>query len=140
VSWEESVISSPELRREASKDSSGNDDSLRRKRKFLTRQQASSAWADLENHQPPKVTKTESYETSLSGSTSQDSLQSSSAGSCGPLGAGGSLTFHRYYHVFKEGELDALIDRYVENLHIISSYYDHANWCIVAEKVQVWTI
>ena len=140
VSWEESVISSPELRREASKDSSGNDDSLRRKRKFLTRQQASSAWADIENHQPPKVTKTESYETSLSGSTSQDSLQSSSAGSCGPLGAGGSLTFHRYYHVFKEGELDALIDRYVENLHIISSYYDHANWCIVAEKVQVWTI
>ncbi|XP_065343614.1 uncharacterized protein fid [Cloeon dipterum] len=140
VSWEESVISSPELRREASKDSSGNEDSLRRKRKFFTRQPASSGWPELENL-PPKVTKTESYETSLSGSTSQDSLQSSSAGSCGgPLGSGGALTFHRYYHVFKEGELDALIDRYVENLHIISSYYDHANWCIVAEKVQVWTI
>ncbi|XP_059483228.1 transcription factor HIVEP3 [Neocloeon triangulifer] len=140
VSWEESIISSPELRREASKDSSGNEDSLRRKRKFLTRQQASSGWPELESL-PPKVTKTESYETSLSGSTSQDSLQSSSAGSCaGPLGSGGALTFHRYYHVFKEGELDALIDRYVENLHIISSYYDHANWCIVAEKVQVWTI
>ncbi len=46
----------------------------------------------------------------------------------------------RFYHVFREGELDYLINRYVENLHIISSYYDHANWCVVAEKVNVWTI
>lgn len=72
-----------------------------------------------------------SRETSLSMSTSQDSLQSDT---------GGALTFHRYYHVFREGELDQLIEKYVENLHIISSYYDHANWCIIAEKVQVWTI
>ncbi|XP_035709172.1 uncharacterized protein LOC118436102 [Folsomia candida] len=50
------------------------------------------------------------------------------------------LTYHRYYHVFREGELDKLIEKYVQNLHIISSYYDHANWCIIAEKVQVWTI
>ena len=53
---------------------------------------------------------------------------------------GGSLTHHRYYHVFKEGEMDHMIEKYVENLHIISSYYDHANWCIIAEKVNVWTI
>ena len=51
-----------------------------------------------------------------------------------------ALTYHRYYHVFREGELDKLIEKYVQNLHIISSYYDHANWCIIAEKVQVWTI
>lgn len=51
-----------------------------------------------------------------------------------------ALTCHRYYHVFREGELDKLIEKYVQNLHIISSYYDHANWCIIAEKVQVWTI
>jgi len=51
-----------------------------------------------------------------------------------------ALTYHRYYHVFKEGELDKLIEKYVQNLHIISSFYDHANWCIIAEKVQVWTI
>lgn len=50
------------------------------------------------------------------------------------------FTFHRYYHVFREGELDQLIENYVDNLHIISSYYDHANWCIIAEKVQVWKI
>lgn len=53
---------------------------------------------------------------------------------------GGEITFHRYYHVFREGELDSLIEKYVENLHIISSYYDHSSWCIIAEKVQVWTI
>ncbi|KAL3267018.1 hypothetical protein HHI36_011165 [Cryptolaemus montrouzieri] len=64
--------------------------------------------------------------------TSQESLISENMG--------GEITYHRYYHVFKEGELDQLIEKYVENLHIISSYYDHASWCIVAEKVQVWTI
>jgi len=53
---------------------------------------------------------------------------------------GGSLTHHRYYHVFREGEIDHMIEKYVENLHIISSYYDHANWCIIAEKVNVWTL
>lgn len=52
---------------------------------------------------------------------------------------GGSVTHHRYYHVFREGELDSLIN-HVLDLHIVSSYYDRSMWCIVAEKVQVWTI
>ena len=64
--------------------------------------------------------------------TSQESLPSDNVG--------GEITYHRYYHVFTEGELDQLIEKYVENLHVISSYYDHSSWCIVAEKVQVWTI
>ncbi|XP_026672736.1 uncharacterized protein LOC108629019 isoform X2 [Ceratina calcarata] len=72
---------------------------------------------------------------SLSVSSSQESLPSDRGG-----GGGGAITYHQYYHVFREGELDQLINKYVENLHIISSYYDHASWCIVAEKVQVWTI
>ncbi|CAG0919336.1 unnamed protein product [Notodromas monacha] len=63
-------------------------------------------------------------------STSQDSLQSSDNG------IAHSTNYHRYYHVFRERELDKLIEKYVQNLHIISSYYDHANWCIIAEKVQ----
>ncbi|XP_066905658.1 serine-rich adhesin for platelets isoform X2 [Halyomorpha halys] len=92
----------------------------------LVRQRAST-------QEPSEIlAKAQSCETSLSGSTSQDSLLSDSGG--------GAITFHRYYHVFREGELDQLIEKYVENLHIISSYYDHANWCIIAEKVQVWTI
>ncbi len=49
-------------------------------------------------------------------------------------------TYHRFYHVFREGELVDLIDRHVDNLHILNCYYDHANWCVVAEKVQVWRI
>ena len=77
----------------------------------------------------------------LSAASSQDSLHSNS-GEAGNAhgGSHGSLTHLRYYHVFKEGELDYLINTYVENLHIISSYHDHSNWCIVAEKVNVWTI
>ncbi|CRL02043.1 CLUMA_CG015143, isoform A, partial [Clunio marinus] len=57
-----------------------------------------------------------------------------------PSVGGGSATHHRYYHVFKEGELDALINKHVGNLHIVSSYYERASWCVVCEKVQVWTI
>ncbi|MEQ2162610.1 hypothetical protein GOODEAATRI_021534 [Goodea atripinnis] len=43
----------------------------------------------------------------------------------------------RYYHVFREGELAELIEHHVEELHVIHSYFDHANWCVVAQKVQV---
>lgn len=77
------------------------------------------------------VTTNKSTDT-ISNASSQESLSSDRGG--------GSITYHQYYHVFREGELDQLINKYVENLHIISSYYDHASWCVVAEKVQVWTI
>ncbi|XP_025954093.1 probable tRNA methyltransferase 9B isoform X1 [Dromaius novaehollandiae] len=46
----------------------------------------------------------------------------------------------RYYHVFKEGELVELIERHIPELHIIDSYFDHANWCVIAEKTKVWKI
>lgn len=72
----------------------------------------------------------ESWANSNSNSASLDS----------PSVGGGSATHHRYYHVFREGELDALINKHVSNLHIISSYYERASWCVVCEKVQVWTI
>lgn len=49
---------------------------------------------------------------------------------------------HRYFHLFKCGELEEVIEQNVENLHVVKSYYsEHANsWCVVAEKVRVWTI
>lgn len=72
---------------------------------------------------------TESWEHSNSSTTSLDSPSQ-----------GGATTHHRYYHVFREGELDALINHHVASLHIVSSYYERASWCVVAEKVQVWTI
>ncbi|XP_060754170.1 probable tRNA methyltransferase 9B [Neoarius graeffei] len=46
----------------------------------------------------------------------------------------------RYYHVFREGELMQLIEEHVKELHILQTYLDHANWCVVAEKVHVWRI
>ncbi|XP_076002503.1 putative tRNA methyltransferase 9B [Genypterus blacodes] len=46
----------------------------------------------------------------------------------------------RYYHVFREGELAELIENNVEELHVKHAYFDHANWCVVAEKIQVWKI
>ncbi|XP_065694018.2 probable tRNA methyltransferase 9B isoform X2 [Patagioenas fasciata] len=42
--------------------------------------------------------------------------------------------FMRYYHVFREGELCSLVKENVPELQIISSCYDHGNWCIIAEK------
>lgn len=57
-----------------------------------------------------------------------------------PSAVGGSATHHVFHHVFREGELDALINKHIGNLHIVSSYYERASWCVVCEKVQVWTI
>ena len=41
----------------------------------------------------------------------------------------------RYYHVFREGELETLISSHIKDLHIVQCFYDHANWCLVAVKV-----
>lgn len=45
-----------------------------------------------------------------------------------PSVGGGSATHHRYFHVFREGELDSLINKNIGNLHIVSSYYERASW------------
>ncbi|KAJ8256777.1 hypothetical protein COCON_G00189290 [Conger conger] len=54
--------------------------------------------------------------------TSTESKQSAS----GPV-------FHRYYHVFLEGELENLCGS-VKNITIQSSYHDQGNWCVIVEK------
>uniref|UniRef100_A0A8C5RB86 Methyltransferase type 11 domain-containing protein n=1 Tax=Leptobrachium leishanense TaxID=445787 RepID=A0A8C5RB86_9ANUR len=46
----------------------------------------------------------------------------------------------RYYHIFKRGELKELIDNYVPELYVVKTFFDHSNWCVVAEKVQSWKI
>ncbi|KAG9264623.1 putative tRNA methyltransferase 9-like protein [Astyanax mexicanus] len=46
----------------------------------------------------------------------------------------------RYYHVFREGELTQLIEDHVEELQVLHTCLDHANWCVVAEKVHVWRV
>ncbi|KAJ6668587.1 hypothetical protein lerEdw1_012069 [Lerista edwardsae] len=44
--------------------------------------------------------------------------------------------FMRYYHVFREGELCSLLDENVPEMQILSSSYDHGNWCIIAKKTE----
>ncbi|XP_041360211.1 uncharacterized protein LOC121376415 [Gigantopelta aegis] len=41
----------------------------------------------------------------------------------------------RYYHVFREGELKQLVSENIKDLVIVDTYFDHANWCLVAEKI-----
>ncbi|KAK7071547.1 Alkylated DNA repair protein alkB 8, partial [Halocaridina rubra] len=41
--------------------------------------------------------------------------------------------FHRYYHVFKQSELESLCTK-VEEVNILKSYYDEGNWCVIFEK------
>ncbi|KAM3875264.1 tRNA (carboxymethyluridine(34)-5-O)-methyltransferase alkbh8 [Diretmus argenteus] len=41
--------------------------------------------------------------------------------------------FHRYYHVFQQGELEQLCDQ-VAGVKVQTSYYDQGNWCVILEK------
>lgn len=44
-----------------------------------------------------------------------------------------SKVYHRYYHLFKEGELEDLISN-IEELKVVESYWDVDNWYVCAEK------
>lgn len=41
--------------------------------------------------------------------------------------------FLRFYHVFDEGELNNLCTK-LNNIHIIKSFYDEGNWCVMFKK------
>ena len=46
----------------------------------------------------------------------------------------GYRTFNRYYHVFQRGELVQLFAQ-VPCVRVREEFYDHENWCVLAEKV-----
>ncbi|XP_053729015.1 alkylated DNA repair protein alkB homolog 8 isoform X1 [Synchiropus splendidus] len=46
---------------------------------------------------------------------------------------GPSPVFHRYYHVFQQGELENLCAQ-VPGVQVQSSYHDQGNWCVMLEK------
>ena len=50
------------------------------------------------------------------------------------LAALGYQTFHRYYHVFCQGELVGLVNE-VGGVKIVEEFYDHENWCVIGEKI-----
>ncbi|XP_076446651.1 uncharacterized protein LOC143284008 [Babylonia areolata] len=41
----------------------------------------------------------------------------------------------RFYHVFRKGELEELIRDCVPGVRMVDSFYDHANWCVILEKL-----
>jgi hypothetical protein len=48
-----------------------------------------------------------------------------------------ATVYHRYYHVFREHELESLFTKYFDGqLQIVDRYYDHANWVVVCEKLK----
>ena len=49
------------------------------------------------------------------------------------LAAQGYKTFQRYYHVFYRGELTKLFSK-VEGVCVLEEFYDHENWCVLAER------
>ncbi|XP_075052250.1 putative tRNA methyltransferase 9B [Mixophyes fleayi] len=66
--------------------------------------------------------------------SSDSVLDETVAASDQELDAFDSKAYMRYYHVFRDGELRSLLETHVPELHIISSCFDHGNWCIIAEK------
>ncbi|KAM3934060.1 putative tRNA methyltransferase 9B [Leptodactylus fuscus] len=46
----------------------------------------------------------------------------------------------RYYHIFKQGELSDLIEEYIPDLRVVQTFFDHSNWCVIAEKIQLATV
>ena len=46
-------------------------------------------------------------------------------------------TYHRFYHVFKKGELDKLCD--LPNVSVEKSFYEKGNWCIILKTKYVIT-
>lgn len=52
----------------------------------------------------------------------------------GAATAQGTVVFDRYYHLFRAGELEALVAA-VPGARLAASFYDRDNWCAVLEKV-----
>eukprot|EP00079_Xenopus_tropicalis_P021245 XP_012812513.1 PREDICTED: alkylated DNA repair protein alkB homolog 8 isoform X2 [Xenopus tropicalis] len=47
---------------------------------------------------------------------------------------GPDSVYHRFYHVFCEGELEAMCNR-LSNVAVQHSYHDQGNWCVILEKL-----
>ncbi|XP_035011135.1 alkylated DNA repair protein alkB homolog 8 [Hippoglossus stenolepis] len=68
-------------------------------------------------------------EPSLSG----DTTQTSSSPLKPESESGPAPVFHRYYHVFQQGELEQMCGQ-VAGVKVQRSYHDQGNWCVILEK------
>lgn len=48
----------------------------------------------------------------------------------------GATIYKRYYHLFKEGELEDLISS-LEGVEIVKSYLERENWCVIIKKIEI---
>ncbi|SPP89591.1 uncharacterized protein LOC117591102 [Drosophila guanche] len=115
-------------------------DYVQRRRNMAAMKQDTHSSTPLTVCANPSATQQQKAPLQQRNSTESIEHSNSSTNSLDSPSQGGSSTHHRYYHVFREGELDSLINHHVASLHIVGSYYERASWCVVAEKVQVWTI
>jgi SAM-dependent methyltransferase len=52
-------------------------------------------------------------------------------------GKNGEIRFNRYYHVFREGELESLVESVPERpFEIMERGYEHDNWYVIVKRVQ----
>ncbi|KAG8452956.1 hypothetical protein GDO86_004674 [Hymenochirus boettgeri] len=48
------------------------------------------------------------------------------------INQGPGPVYHRFYHVFCEGELEAMCSQ--PNISVLHSYHDQGNWCVILQK------
>uniref|UniRef100_UPI003AB0044F tRNA (carboxymethyluridine(34)-5-O)-methyltransferase alkbh8 isoform X1 n=1 Tax=Centroberyx gerrardi TaxID=166262 RepID=UPI003AB0044F len=65
--------------------------------------------------------------------TSTDTSQASSSSLQSEPKSSAAPVFHRYYHVFQQGELEQLCHQ-VAGATVQTSYHDQGNWCVILEK------
>lgn len=70
---------------------------------------------------------------SADATNSPDSKPGLSDGSSQIPGGSSVPVFHRYYHVFQQGELEQLCTQ-VTGVRVQTSYHDQGNWCVVLQK------
>lgn len=51
----------------------------------------------------------------------------------GPTHPRAAAVFHRYYHVFQQGEIEEVCGQ-VDGVKVQSSYHDQGNWCVILVK------
>lgn len=71
------------------------------------------------------------FDTNISSPSDLDSTEAPALGS--ECDSGPMPVFHRYYHVFQQGELEQLCGQ-VMGAKVQSSYHDQGNWCVILEK------
>ncbi|XP_028320964.1 alkylated DNA repair protein alkB homolog 8 isoform X2 [Gouania willdenowi] len=100
----------------------------------------------LSSSESPQSDSSPSVDCSLSRSGTNTSKTTHSLGS-NPLSSDGNThpskletspapVFHRFYHVFQQGELEQLCAQ-VSQVKVLRSYHDQGNWCVILLKEEL---